>query len=84
MLWAPRQLLAGSPLGMALVGLTLAGLAILALTAAAGYHFWPAGRSRRRAGGQRRARRRAPERYDGEDEDGDGEPGFGAGLDRRR
>ncbi|MGD1037534.1 MAG: DNA translocase FtsK 4TM domain-containing protein [Roseiarcus sp.] len=76
-LFAPRHVLAGSALGAALVGLTLAGLAILALTAAAGYHLMPsadADDAAPAAGGA--PRRGAPERYDGDDEDSDGEPGF--------
>jgi S-DNA-T family DNA segregation ATPase FtsK/SpoIIIE len=74
----PRHLLAGSALGMAIVGLTLAGLAILALTAAAGYHLMPSADADDAAPAARTApTRRAPERYDGDDEDSDGEPGLG-------
>ncbi len=77
-LWTPRHLLAGSALGMAIVGLTLAGVAILALTAAAGYHLMPSADADDAAPAARTApTRRAPERYDGDDEDSDGEPGLG-------
>ena len=44
-LWAPRRLLAGWPLGQAAFGLALAAGAILSLTAAAGYHLKPRGRA---------------------------------------
>jgi S-DNA-T family DNA segregation ATPase FtsK/SpoIIIE len=76
LLWAPRQLLAGSSLGMAIVGVAFVALAILTLTAAAGYHFRPAS-DPDDAPAPSVATRRAPERYDGDEEDSDGEPGFG-------
>jgi S-DNA-T family DNA segregation ATPase FtsK/SpoIIIE len=79
-LWAPRYFLAGSALGMALVGLTLIALAILSLTAASGYHLMPAGETdveEPRSGVKAAPARRAAERYDSDEEDSDGEPGFG-------
>ncbi len=79
-LWAPWRLLAGSALGMTLAGLTLAGSAILALTAAAGYHLIPspeADGDDAAAAARTAPSRRAPERYDGDEEDSDGEPGLG-------
>jgi S-DNA-T family DNA segregation ATPase FtsK/SpoIIIE len=78
-LWAPRHVLAGSSLGMALTGLTLAALAILALTAASGYHLMPPadGDDEAPATAKAAARRAAPERYESDDEDSDGEPGVG-------
>ncbi|MGD0642031.1 MAG: DNA translocase FtsK [Roseiarcus sp.] len=77
-LWTPRHFLAGSALGMALVGLTLTGLAILALTAASGYHLMPsADADEAAAEAKTAAPRRAPERYESDDEDSDGEPGLG-------
>ncbi len=79
-LWTPRHVLAGSALGLAIVGLTLAGLAILALTAAAGYHLMPsadADADDAAPTAKTAPTRRAPDRYDGDDEDSDGEPGLG-------
>ncbi len=79
-LWTPRYVLAGSALGMAIAGLTLAGLAILALTAAAGYHLMPsadADADDAAPTAKTATARRAPDRYDGDDEDSDGEPGLG-------
>ncbi len=77
-LWTPRHFLAGSALGMALAGLTLTGLAILALTAASGYHLMPSADADEAALAAKSAPAgRAPERYDSDDEDSDGEPGFG-------
>jgi DNA segregation ATPase FtsK/SpoIIIE, S-DNA-T family len=79
-LWTPRYFLSGSALGMTLTGLGLAALAILALTAAAGYHLMPPGEAEVEEAApiaKAAPSRRAPERYDGDDEDGDGEPGLG-------
>ena len=77
-LWAPRRLLAGSPLGMTLIGVALAAAAILTMTAAAGYHLMPGGDADdAEPPSKRPAARRAPERYDGDEDDVDGEPGFG-------
>ena len=77
LLWAPRQMLSGSSLGMAAVGATLIALAILTLTAAAGYHFRPAGEADEAPPISAAASSRAPERYDGDEDDSEGEPGFG-------
>ena len=77
-LWAPHRLLAGSALGLTLVGLALAAGAILTMTAAAGYHLMPGGEAEEiEAQAKRPPARRAAERYDGDEEDVDGEPGFG-------
>jgi S-DNA-T family DNA segregation ATPase FtsK/SpoIIIE len=76
-LYPLRRLLAGSPLAMTLAGLTLAGLAILALTAAVGRRPTPSPDAEEAArAGEAVPSRRAPERYESEDEDADGEPGF--------
>ena len=75
LLWAPRRLLGGWPLVQAGCGLVLAALAILSLTAAAGYHFKPAADPDGAAADA--PPRREAERYDSDDEDSDGEPGFG-------
>jgi S-DNA-T family DNA segregation ATPase FtsK/SpoIIIE len=77
LLWAPRQMLTGSSLGMAAVGAALIGLAILTLTAAAGYHFRPAGEADDAPPVSAMAAARAAERYDGDEDDSDGEPGLG-------
>ena len=69
-------IIAGSSLGMAAVGLAFIGLAILTLTAAAGYHLGPAS-DPDDAPAPNVATRRAPESYDGDEDDSDGEPGFG-------
>jgi S-DNA-T family DNA segregation ATPase FtsK/SpoIIIE len=76
-LYPLRHFLAASPLGMALAGLALAGLAILALTAATGWRLLPSADADEAASAaEAPPSRRAPERYEGEDEDADGEPGF--------
>ncbi|THD45952.1 MAG: DNA translocase FtsK, partial [Bradyrhizobium sp.] len=77
LLWAPRQLLSGSSLGMAIVGLTLFALAILTLTAAAGYHFRGPADSAEPPEPSFATAQRGQERYDGDEDDNDGEPGFG-------
>jgi S-DNA-T family DNA segregation ATPase FtsK/SpoIIIE len=78
-LWTPRHVFGGSGLVMTLAGLTLAGLAILALTAAAGYHLMPSaeGEAEGRDTAKTAPSRPAPERYESDDEDSDGEPGVG-------
>jgi S-DNA-T family DNA segregation ATPase FtsK/SpoIIIE len=79
-LWIPRHLFAGSTSGMFIVGLSLAGVSILALTAAAGFGLMPT-RDDDEIGAQLKkappGRRQAEERADSEDDDLDGEPGFG-------
>ena len=76
-LWAPRHLLAGSAVGMALATLTLTGLTILALTAAAGYHLIPAAADDDAPSAKAVPPRRASEAADNDDDDSDGEPGLG-------
>jgi S-DNA-T family DNA segregation ATPase FtsK/SpoIIIE len=76
-LWAPRRLLAGSAWGMALVGVALFAAALLALTAASGCRLKPAADDEAAAPGPEARDRPQPERCDGEDDDSDGEPGFG-------
>ncbi|HEY1943247.1 MAG TPA: DNA translocase FtsK [Roseiarcus sp.] len=78
-LWAPRRLLAGSALGLTLLGFALAAGAILTMTAAAGYHLIPGVETDEETAppAERAPPRRAAERYDSDDEDADGEPGFG-------
>ena len=76
-LWVPRRLLAGWPLAEAAFGLALAAAAILSLTAAAGYHLKPAADAESWPTADAAALRREPERYESDDEDSDGEPGFG-------
>jgi S-DNA-T family DNA segregation ATPase FtsK/SpoIIIE len=76
-LWAPRKLLAGWPLGQAAFDLVLAALAILSMTAAAGYHFKSAAESDAAGSAEAGPARREPERYESDDEDSEGEPGFG-------
>ncbi|MBV8662743.1 MAG: DNA translocase FtsK 4TM domain-containing protein, partial [Hyphomicrobiales bacterium] len=78
-LWAPRRLLPSSALAMTLLGVALAAAAILTLTAAAGYHLIPGVESDADddAPAERARAARASERYESDDEDADGEPGFG-------
>jgi len=78
-LWAPRHALAGAALGMTLVGLALAAAAILAMTAAAGYHVMPGAQANAEAPEPqpKRGRPGAADRYENDDEDADGEPGLG-------
>ncbi len=78
-LWAPRRLISGYSLGMTLLGVALAAAAILTMTAAAGYHLMPGVETDEddASPAERKAAARASERYDGDDEDADGEPGFG-------
>jgi S-DNA-T family DNA segregation ATPase FtsK/SpoIIIE len=73
-LWAPRRFCSGSTLEMLLTGLAMAALAILTITASAGYGL-AAPRDTEKAEPST-ARRRVPERPEPEDEDSDGEPGF--------
>jgi DNA segregation ATPase FtsK/SpoIIIE, S-DNA-T family len=79
-LWIPRRFLADSTSGMAITGLALAGVAILALTAAAGFGLMQAPEDEASAspgktlGVARRAKEAA---VDHDDEDAEGEPGFG-------
>jgi S-DNA-T family DNA segregation ATPase FtsK/SpoIIIE len=78
---APRYLFAGSTSGMLIAGFALAGVAILALTASAGFGIVHApeedeASGRRPApGGPARLRKDRP--ADTEEEDSDGEPGLG-------
>jgi len=77
-LWAPRRLLAGAAPGLALTGVALFAAALLALTAASGCRLKPRVADDEAATPGPEARERPqPERYDGEDDDSDGEPGFG-------
>ncbi len=73
-LWLPRKIFAGSKAELIGVGIVLAAGAILSLTAAAGYQF----QSSSAAGSvPSSAPRRRAASVDLEDEDRDGEPGFG-------
>jgi S-DNA-T family DNA segregation ATPase FtsK/SpoIIIE len=77
-LWIPRYLFSDSTSGMLIAGLTLAGVAILALTAAAGFglmHTQDDDETDVKA--KSSTPRRAVEPADNEDDDSDGEPGFG-------
>jgi S-DNA-T family DNA segregation ATPase FtsK/SpoIIIE len=74
-LWIPRRVFAGGKVEMIVVGLALAATAILSLTASAGYGFPSAPTTGEPVGAK--PRRRAPPPIDVEDEDRDGEPGFG-------
>ena len=49
----------------------------MSLTAAAGYHLKPAADAESAPAADAAALRREPERYESDDEDSDGEPGFG-------
>jgi S-DNA-T family DNA segregation ATPase FtsK/SpoIIIE len=73
-LWIPRKIFAGSEAKMIVVGLVLAAGAILSLTASAGYSFAAAPGATSPAADKPRGRVAPPEP---EDEDSDGEPGFG-------
>jgi S-DNA-T family DNA segregation ATPase FtsK/SpoIIIE len=82
-LWVPRYFVGGSTSGMLIAGLALAGAAILTLTAAAGFGLMRTSdpdEIEPNAKMTAAPRRRAPEPSDGEDEDFDGEPGFGLVL----
>jgi S-DNA-T family DNA segregation ATPase FtsK/SpoIIIE len=78
-LWIPHALFGGSTSAMLIVGLTLAGISILSLTASAGFGLMhaPDDDADERAKTPPRAPRRQEEPVDAEDEDADGEPGFG-------
>jgi S-DNA-T family DNA segregation ATPase FtsK/SpoIIIE len=73
-LWAPLHFCAGSTVKMTIVGFTLAALAILALTASAGYGL--AGRDATKSEAPTAVKRRAIERAEPDEDDSDGEPGF--------
>jgi DNA segregation ATPase FtsK/SpoIIIE, S-DNA-T family len=79
-LWLPRYFFSNAASGMMIVGLTLAGVAILTLTAAAGFGLMHT-HDEDEIGVQVKTatapRRPAEESGDNEDEDSDGEPGFG-------
>jgi S-DNA-T family DNA segregation ATPase FtsK/SpoIIIE len=79
-LWIPRYFFSGSTSGMAISGLALAGVSILALTAAAGFGLMHAPGFEEidaKAKPAAASRRQAEELADNEDDDSDGEPGFG-------
>jgi S-DNA-T family DNA segregation ATPase FtsK/SpoIIIE len=79
-LWIPRSFFGASTSLMAVVGLTLAGFAILSLTAAAGFGLLPThdddeiGAPLRTAAAPRRP---VDDAIDNEDDDSEGEPGIG-------
>ena len=73
-LWLPRRFCAGSTAEMVVAGLALAALAILAITASAGYGL-AAPRDVEKVEAPP-ARRRAAQRAEPEEDDSDGEPGF--------
>ena len=73
-LWIPRKVFVGSEVKMIVVGLALAASAIFCLTASAGYGFPNAPSPQGSLSAPPRRRAAAP---DAEDEDNDGEPGFG-------
>jgi S-DNA-T family DNA segregation ATPase FtsK/SpoIIIE len=79
-LWIPHRLFAESTSGMAISGLALAGVAILALTAAAGFGLMQTHDDEGAAVAGRNVappRRAKEEAADNDDEDANGEPGFG-------
>jgi DNA segregation ATPase FtsK/SpoIIIE, S-DNA-T family len=79
-LWIPRYFFANATSGMMIVGLTLAGVAILTLTAAAGFglmHTHDEDEIGVKAKTVEAHRRPPEEAVDNEDDDSDGEPGFG-------
>jgi DNA segregation ATPase FtsK/SpoIIIE, S-DNA-T family len=73
-LWAPLHFCAGSAADMTIAGFALAGLAILALTASAGYGL--AGRDATKSEAPTAVKRRAAARSEPDEDDSDGEPGF--------
>jgi S-DNA-T family DNA segregation ATPase FtsK/SpoIIIE len=79
-LWIPRTFTGASTSLMAIVGLTLAGFAILSLTAAAGFGLLPTHDDDEIGAPQRTAaapRRPVDDALDNEDDDSEGEPGIG-------
>jgi S-DNA-T family DNA segregation ATPase FtsK/SpoIIIE len=79
-LWIPRTFIGASTSLMAIVGLTLAGFAILSLTAAAGFGLLPTHDDDKTGAPQRTAvalRRPVDDALDNEDDDSEGEPGIG-------
>jgi S-DNA-T family DNA segregation ATPase FtsK/SpoIIIE len=79
-LWIPRYFFANATSGMMIVGLTLAGVAILTLTAAAGFGLMQTHDEDEievKAKTAAPPRRPPGETVDNEDDDSDGEPGFG-------
>ncbi len=73
-LWLPLRFCAGSTVDMTIAGLTLAGLAILALTASAGYGLAASDATKSEA--PTTVKRRAAQRAEPDEDDSDGEPGF--------
>jgi S-DNA-T family DNA segregation ATPase FtsK/SpoIIIE len=77
-LWLPRYFFGGSTSAMALAGLALSGLAILTLTASAGFGLMQTpSLDEPEAGAKVAAKRRLDDPADNEDDDSDGEPGLG-------
>ncbi len=77
----PRHFFAGSTGGMLVAGLALTGIAILALTAAAGFGLTAHSvETETGAAGAAAPRRRVEESAEPDDDDSDGEPGFGLVL----
>ena len=77
-LFLPRYFFATSGAGMLVTGIALAGVSILALTAAAGYGLMPnPNDADSDAAPTTIGRKRKLEPVDGEDDDAEGEPGFG-------
>ena len=76
LLWLPRHIFPASTTFHALAGLAFAAVAILSLSASVGYGL-PAEAEPAPAATTARAPRRAPDPVDAEDDDSDGEPGFG-------
>ena len=74
-LWLPRHVLSGTT-QMAIVGLALAAIAVLSLSAAIGYGLGISDEDEE-AKAPPRPVRRAAEVAEAEDDDADGEPGFG-------
>jgi S-DNA-T family DNA segregation ATPase FtsK/SpoIIIE len=75
-LWIPRHVFGGAEVKMIVLGVALAGGAILALTAAAGMGFAPAAAPAEPAAPTEKPRRRVVVQAEAEDEDRDGEPGL--------
>jgi S-DNA-T family DNA segregation ATPase FtsK/SpoIIIE len=77
-LWIPRYFFTGSTAGMLIAGMALAGIAILTLTAAAGFGLAPnLDEIEVKAKAMASPHRRGDDPADHDDEDTDGEPGFG-------
>jgi DNA segregation ATPase FtsK/SpoIIIE, S-DNA-T family len=77
-LWLPRYFFGGSTSAMALAGLALSGLAILTLTASAGFGLMQTpSLDEPEASATVAAKRRLDDPADNEDDDSDGEPGLG-------